>query len=328
MRWLVTGGAGFIGSHLCENLLSRGDEIVILDDFSTGSRKNLRPLLRDDARFSLLEGDVRDPHVVEALVRGAITGHVDHVVHLAAVVGVQKVLQEPTRMLTVNMEGTANVLAAAHRHRKPVFIASTSEIYGRNDATPFAEGLDAIIGPSSVGRWGYAVSKLADEFLGLAYHKEQGLPVRIGRLFNTVGPRQSGLYGMVVPRFVKAALAGEPLVVYGDGEQTRCFCHVHDTVQAVVELCLCEEAAGKVVNIGSTDEVSIKTLAERVIAWTGSSSTITHKRYEELGPEFEDMRRRVPDVSRIGMLTGWQAQKDLRRIVDDVARSSRQSVPA
>lgn len=318
MKWLITGGAGFIGSHLCELLLARGDSVVVVDDHSTGRPENLQLAASavERRRLVLHKADVRDlSDVVDV-------DEMDHIVHLAAVVGVQKVLAEPTRMLTVNLEGAASVLAAAKQHRKPVFVASTSEVYGRNDSPPFGEDAGVVLGPSHVSRWGYAVSKLADEFLALAYHKQYGVPVRVARLFNTVGPRQTGQYGMVVPRFVGAALAGRPLVVYGDGEQTRCFCHVHDTVRAIVDLCLCEAASGQVVNVGSNaEEVSIRALAERTIAWTRSASAIEYKRYEDLGADFEDMRRRVPDVRKIASLTGWRAQKSLQDIVMDVAES-------
>lgn len=311
MRYLITGGAGFIGSHLVERLCEQGDEVVVLDDFSTGSRDNVHGL--DPAR--LVQGSVLDPLLVDELVEQA-----DRVFHLAAAVGVRLIVERPLRTFITNIKGTENVLEAAHRWRRKVLIASTSEIYGKNDKAPFAEGDDRVLGSTAISRWGYSTSKAVDEILAFAYNRERQLPVVVVRLFNTVGPRQSGRYGMVLPRLIQQALQGQPLTVYGDGQQTRCFCHVDDVVTALVALMDDERAEGDVFNIGSTEEITILELAERIVHRIGSGSTIEKVPYDEAYEKgFEDMRRRVPSISKINSLIGWEPTRDLDQIIDEVA---------
>jgi UDP-glucose 4-epimerase len=313
-RTLITGGAGFIGSHLCEAFLARGDQVSIIDDLSTGRFENIAHLV-DHPRFSFAIDTIADELVLDRLASQA-----DVIVHLAAVVGVQLVVESPAETITTNVDGTAAVLRAARRYRAKTLIASTSEVYGKGLRVPFREDDDVVLGATSRSRWSYAASKMIDEFLGLAYHQQHGLPVVLFRLFNTVGPRQTGRYGMVMPRFVRAALAGETLHVYGDGTQTRCFCHVADTVRAIVGLVDAPRAVGQVVNIGSTDEVSILELARRVVARLDSRSQIALIPYEQAyGKGFEDMARRVPDISRVGALIGWTPQHSLDDIIRDVA---------
>ena len=300
MRALVTGGAGFIGSHLVERLLGDGADVVALDDLSTGQRRNVASLL-DHPRFRFVEGSVLDPPLVGELVAAC-----DAVYHLAAAVGVRQILEQPRRSIAVNLHGTENVLAAAADHGARVLVASTSEVYGKNETPGLAEDADAVYGATSVTRWLYAVTKAADEHLALAYAQESRLPVAIVRLFNTIGPRQSGQYGMVVPRFVRQALRGEPLTVYGDGAQTRCFTYVDDAVTAMCALMTNATAAGEVFNVGQPREVTIGALAERVRALTGSTSPIVYVPYQEAYARgFEDMRRRVPDVSKLRRYTGF-----------------------
>ncbi len=314
MHVLVTGGAGFIGSHLTQTLLDRGDSVALLDNLSTGSYANIARF-RAHERFSFAIDDINNTQVLDRLASEA-----DAIVHLAAAVGVQLVVERPTETIETNVLGTHAVLAAARRYRCRTLIASTSEVYGKGVKIPFAEEDDLLLGPSSRSRWSYAASKLLDEFLGLAAHREYGLPVTILRFFNTVGPGQTGRYGMVVPRFVRAALAGQPIPVFGDGEQSRCFCHVGDTVRALVALMdKPERTAGEVFNIGSGEEVTINELAQAVVALTGSVAGIEHIPYSEAyAPGFEDMRRRVPDTNKLYGVTGWQAAHGLDRILADV----------
>lgn len=314
MHILVTGGAGFIGSHLSRALLARGDSVAVLDNMSTGRFENIEPLVGRPG-FSFAIDDLNN-----ALVLDRLASQADAIVHLAAAVGVKLVVEQPTETIETNVLGTHAVLDAARRYRCRTLIASTSEVYGKGVRIPFAEDDDLLLGPSSRSRWSYAVSKLLDEFLGLAAHREYGLPVTVTRFFNTVGPVQTGRYGMVVPRFVRQALRGEPLTVYGDGEQSRCFCHVQDTVRAL--LCLldrADETAGQVYNVGSTEEISINQLAEQVIRQTGSESEIVYIPYREAyAPGFEDMRRRVPDTSKLHAAIGWHPTHTLDDILRDV----------
>ena len=314
MRFLITGGAGFIGSHLAEELLARGHGVHILDDLSTGSIDNVRHL-KADPRFGYTIETCASPSIVAELVDEA-----DIVYHLAAAVGVDLVVESPVRTIETNVHCTEVVLAQASKKRKPVFVASTSEVYGKSTSFPFREDGDLVMGPSTTGRWSYACSKAIDEFLALAYWKERKLPTVVARLFNTVGPRQTGRYGMVVPKFVGAALAGRPLTVFGDGTQTRCFCHVGDVVQALVDLmALGEGAYGEVFNIGSQEEISIFALAERIRALTGSDSEIELVAYDKAYERgFEDMPRRYPEISKIEAALGWAPTRTLDEILADV----------
>lgn len=313
MKILVTGGAGFIGSHLVDRHLDRGDEIVVLDDLSTGKIENIRPH-EGNARFRLIIGSILSEKDVAAAADGA-----ERIYHLAAAVGVKYIIDHPLHSLRVNLRGTENVLEEANRRKVPVYIASSSEIYGKSDRVPFAEEDDRILGSTSISRWGYADSKATDEFLALAYHREKGLPVTIGRFFNTVGPRQSSRYGMVIPRFVKAALLGHPLQVYGTGEQTRCFLDVSDAVRFVMALCDRPECFGRVYNLGSTERISIRALAKRILELTGSASRIETIRYEDAFEEgFEDMLHRVPCVKRFEEATGLRRARSLDEILKGV----------
>jgi UDP-glucose 4-epimerase len=312
MRYLITGGAGFIGSHLAERLLGEGHAVHVLDDLSTGSLDNLRHLGSERLQYTV--GTATDTSRVAELVDEA-----DAVFHLAAAVGVELIVESPVRTIETNVHCTEIVLAEASKKQKPVFIASTSEVYGKSNDLPFHEDGDLLLGPPFKGRWSYACSKALDEYLGLAYWKERGLPVVIARLFNTVGPRQTGRYGMVVPSFVGQALTGQPLTVYGDGTQRRCFCHVDDVVRGIADLITRDDAYGQVFNIGSTEEISVLDLAKRVIAATGSSSETTLVPYDEAYEQgFEDMARRIPDTSRIEGLLGWRPTKGLTEILGDV----------
>jgi UDP-glucose 4-epimerase len=315
-RALVTGGAGFVGSHLVERLIRRGDEVTVLDDLSTGRRENLAEIER---RLHITEGSVLDEPLVERLVSQA-----DVVYHLAAAVGVHHVLEHPLASLQTNIRGTENVFAACDRHHRRVLLASTSEVYGKNDKDGLAEDDDRTLGSARLSRWFYAAAKSIDEAFALAYFQERGLPTIVVRLFNTVGPRQTGRYGMVVPRFVRWALAGEPLRVYGDGQQTRCFTNVHDVVQAIVALMDNEQAAGEIFNIGRPNEIRIIDLAQRVVELCESTSEIKLVPYDDeeaYGPRalgFEDMRRRVPDVSKLERVTGFRPSIDLDQTLREV----------
>ena len=314
MHVLITGGAGFIGTHLTRHLLSLGHTVAILDNLSTGNLDNIRAFA-DHPGYSFAIDSLDNSLVLDRLASQA-----DAIVHLAAAVGVQLVVERPTETIETNVLGTHAVLAAARRYRCRTLIASTSEVYGKGVKIPFGEDDDLLLGSSSRSRWSYAASKLLDEFLGLAAHREYGLPVTVVRFFNTVGPGQTGRYGMVVPRFVRQALQGEPITVYGDGEQSRCFCHVLDTIAAVTALLERPEAtAGQIYNIGSNQEVTINELAQTVIAAGGSRSTIRYVPYSEAyAPGFEDMRRRVPDTTKIRTAIGWEPTRDLAQIIDDV----------
>jgi UDP-glucose 4-epimerase len=314
MRYLVTGGAGFIGSHLCDLLIERGHSVHVLDDLSTGRLKNIERLAHHP-RFDCTIASVAERGVLARLI-----GRADVIVHLAAAVGVRLIVESPVRAIETNVRGTEVVLAQADIQKKPVMIASTSEVYGKSEALPFREDGDLQMGATSKARWAYACSKAIDEFLAMAYWRERNLPVVVARLFNTVGPRQTGHYGMVVPRLVSQALAGEPLSVYGDGTQTRCFCHVADVVGALYGLLEAPQAWGSVFNVGSTAEISILDLARRIIAITGSRSSVRLVPYDEAYEVgFEDMSRRVPDIARVRKLIGWHPQRSLDQIIGDVA---------
>lgn len=318
LRYLLTGGAGFIGSHLAEELLANGDRVHVLDDLSTGAIDNIRQL-KGNPRFSYTIDSAAESSTVAELVDEA-----DLVFHLAAAVGVELIVDSPVRTIETNVHCTEIVLAAANKKKKPVFLASTSEVYGKSADVPFREEGDLLLGPTTTGRWSYACSKAIDEYLALAYHKERGLPVVIGRLFNTVGPRQTGRYGMVIPTFVGQALAGEPIRVHGDGSQRRCFCHVRDVVRALGDLMQTETAVGEVFNIGSTEEVSILELAQRIKRACDSDSEIRFVSYEDAYESgFEDMRRRIPDTSKIEALVDWRPTRALDEILGDVIESQR-----
>jgi UDP-glucose 4-epimerase len=318
MRLLVTGGAGFIGSHLCDYLIEEGHTVQALDDLSTGNAENIGQLERREG-FSLTVGSVADEEVVDELVAEA-----DVVVHLAAAVGVKLVVESPVRAIETNVHCTEVVLAHADRHDKPVLVASTSEVYGKSTALPFREDGDLQMGATDKSRWAYACSKAIDEFLAMAYWRERDLPVIVVRLFNTVGPRQTGSYGMVVPTLVGQALAGAPLTVYGDGRQKRCFCHVADVVRALVGLLEDERAPGGVFNVGATAEISMLDLARRIIAMTGSSSEICLTAYADAyGDGFEDMYRRIPDIAKVRALIGWHPTRSLDDVIRDVVEHQR-----
>lgn len=307
---LVTGGAGFIGSHLVERLLGQGRRVVVIDDLSTGSLANLEAV-RGDSRLQVITSKISDCSQLAELVANASS-----VYHLAAAVGVELVVRSPIHVLETNLHETEVLLAAATPNRVPVLLASTSEVYGKSAKTAFSEADDLLIGPPQQTRWGYACSKLIDEFLALAYAKERGLPVVIARLFNTVGPRQTGRYGMVLPRFIAAAKAGSPLRVYGDGEQTRCFCYVADTVEALLRLQACERARGEVFNVGGTEEISILELAREVIHRLKSGSGVEFVPYSQAyEPGFDDMRRRRPMVDKLQEYVGFRPETSLKEII-------------
>ncbi|NLT74852.1 MAG: NAD-dependent epimerase/dehydratase family protein [Chloroflexi bacterium] len=318
MRALITGGCGFMGSHLAEALLARGDDVTVLDDLSTGRFENVRHLVpRAGFRFAI-------ETIANETVMDRLVSECDIIYHLAAAVGVELVVRDPVHVLETNIKGTEVVLRTGARYRKKVILASTSEVYGKSSRVPFREDDDGTLGPTTRSRWSYACSKAMDEFMALAYHKQLALPVVIARFFNTVGPRQSGRYGMVIPRFVRQALDGEPLTVYGDGQQTRCFTFVGDVVRAVVALADHPAALGQVYNIGSSEEVTIEDLAGRVIALSGSESRIDHIPYHQAYEAgFEDMLRRVPDTSKLRALVGWQPTLDLDGILRSVIDSMR-----
>jgi UDP-glucose 4-epimerase len=318
MRCLLTGGAGFIGSHLAEALVGEGHEVRIIDDLSTGSLDNIRHL-QGVKGFGVVTGSVLNLPGIGDLVAQA-----DVIFHLAAAVGVRLIVESPVRTIETNIKGTEIVLELAAERQTPVVVFSTSEVYGKSNGGKFSESGDLILGPTSKGRWSYAASKIIDESLALAYCKEKKLPVIIIRLFNTVGPRQTGRYGMVVPRFVEQALTGRPISVYGDGKQTRTFTHVKDAVWAIMRLVEHPKAVGEIFNIGGKEEVSIEGLAHLVKEMLGSSSPITYLAYEKAyGEGFEDMRKRVPDLSKIQSLIGYDPQFTLREIVLDVAASQK-----
>ena len=312
MKYLITGGAGFIGSHLAEKLIARGDQVVIFDNLSTGSAMNLSEIKE---KIIFQEGNILDKAVIDKLVSES-----DFVVHLAAALGVFNIVNKPLESLKTNLQGSEVVLEACDKYRKPVLIASTSEIYGKNDKVPLNEEDDRIIGHPLKSRWSYSEAKAVDESLAYFYYLENKLPIRIIRFFNTVGPRQVGHYGMVVPRFVSAALKNESLSVYGSGEQIRCFCHVDDAVRALLLVMDSEKSVGHVFNVGNNQQISIMELAKKVIEITGSTSSIEKIAYEKAYPEgFEDMQRRVPDISKIKQVLGWTPEINLDQIIKDIS---------
>jgi UDP-glucose 4-epimerase len=310
---LITGGAGFIGSHLADYLLQRGETVVVIDNLSTGRYSNIEHL-EGRAGFACYVEDIRHETLVDELIRQC-----DRIYHLAASVGVRLIIDKPTESLINNIVSTERVLRSASRYRKPILITSTSEVYGKSKKDAFSEGDDRIMGATDKSRWGYANSKATDEFLAMAYYQETRLPVTIARLFNTVGPRQTGQYGMVIPNFVAQAMRGLPIPVHGDGSQSRCFCHVKDVVPALVELLTRPTAYGKAFNIGSDYEITIRQLAELVLKKTSSKSEIRAIPYDEAYPPgFEDMQRRVPDLKRIGAMIGFRPSRSLDDILQDV----------
>ncbi len=313
IRALITGGSGFIGSHLADALLAQGQHVVAIDDLSTGRLENIQPLL-SNPNFQFVYETIRHETVMDRLV-----SECDVIYHLAAAVGVELIIKDPVHTIETNIEGSATVLRLARRYRKTTLIASTSEVYGKNEAIPFREDADRVMGPTIKSRWSYAESKAMDEFLALAYHKQFGLPIVICRFFNTVGSRQTGTYGMVIPRLVKQAVNGETLTVYGDGNQSRCFCNVKDTVRAVVKLSQEPKAIGEIFNVGSGEEISILDLAKRIVARTRSQSKIELIPYDQAYEAgFEDMRRRVPSTEKIKAAIGWQPTIPLDHTLDEV----------
>lgn len=318
MRYLITGGAGFIGSHLSNALILRGDSVLVLDNLTTGNMTNVDSLLTNPS-FDFIEGSILDLNLISDAVNS-----VDHVLHLAAAVGVFNIVNKPIESLTTNIRGTENILEAAHKYSKEVLLASSSEIYGKNSSGPLNEESDRIIGSPLKSRWSYSEAKAIDESMAHFYHLEKGLGTRIIRLFNTVGPRQVGHYGMVVPRFVAAALRNEPLMVYGSGSQSRCFCHVEDAIQGILTIIDTDSTIGDVFNIGNNHEISIEDLAKKIIEETASKSEIVKISYDSAyNPGFEDMQRRIPDISKIFNVTGWSPKLSLSEIIWDVADNLR-----
>jgi UDP-glucose 4-epimerase len=312
VKYLITGGAGFIGSHLAEKLIARGDHVTVFDNLSTGSTNNLSGI-KEKIKFG--QGSILDKVLIDKLVSES-----DYVVHLAAALGVFNIVNKPLESLKTNLQGSEVVLEACDKYRKPVLIASTSEIYGKNDKVPLSEEDNRIIGHPLKSRWSYSEAKAVDESLAYFYHLENKLPIRIVRFFNTVGPRQVGHYGMVVPRFVSAALKNEPLSVYGSGDQIRCFCHVSDAIRAILLVIDSDKAVGEVFNVGNNQQISIMELAKKVIEITKSTSNIEKIAYEKAYPEgFEDMQRRVPDISKINRVLGWTPEINLDQIIKDIA---------
>lgn len=319
MRILVTGGAGFIGSHLCEKLVQEGHSVTALDDLSTGRISNVEDL--NEPSFKLVVGSILDKDLLANLIHEA-----DYVFHLAAAVGVFNIVNNPLDSLLINIRGTENVLEAASLKKIPVFVASSSEVYGKNISDALKENDDRILGSPVTLRWSYSEAKAIDESLAFAYFVEKGLETRIVRFFNTVGPRQLGAYGMVVPRFVKSAINNEPLTIYGNGNQTRCFAHVYDVIEAINAIAFAENTIGKVINIGNNFEISINDLAQKIITETNSSSDIEYVEYEiAYGNGFEDMERRVPNIGLINELVGWKPSRNLSRIISDIAVEMKKS---
>jgi UDP-glucose 4-epimerase len=318
MKVLITGGAGFIGSHLAEHLLARGDRVAVIDDLSTGAMANIEAF-KSNPKFSYAIETIFNVPLLAEMVDNA-----DAIFHLAAAVGVRLIIESPTRTIETNIGGTELVLKAAAKKLKPIFVASTSEVYGKSTKVPFKEDDDLVFGATTKSRWSYAASKAVDEFLALAYAKEKKLPVVIARLFNTVGPRQTGRYGMVIPRFIEQGLAGGPISVYGDGKQTRCFGWVGDVVRGMADLLACEKAEGQVFNLGATEEISINDLAAKVAAKTGGKAKIEHITYEKAYEEgFEDMMRRVPSTEKAAKFIGYKATVGIDEILDRVIATYR-----
>ncbi len=308
MKYLITGGAGFIGSHLSDALVARGDSVIVVDNLSTGKNQVIPSV-------EFVQGSIFDEKLMDSLV-----SKVDHVLHLAAAVGVFNIVNKPLDSLMTNIKGTEIMLELCDKYKKPILITSTSEVYGKNNTVPLNEESDRVLGSPLKSRWSYSEAKAIDESMAYFYHQEKGLEVRLVRLFNTVGPRQVGHYGMVVPRFVSAAVSGTALSVYGTGEQIRCFCHVSDAVRALLLVMDSDKAIGEVFNVGNNQQISIMDLAKKVISVTGSSSSIEMVEYEKAYPAgFEDMERRVPDISKIERVLGWKPQIGLEQIIKDIA---------
>jgi UDP-glucose 4-epimerase len=320
MKYLITGGSGFIGSHLTTALLKRGDSVVVLDDLSTGDAKNLKEFSANP-NLEIVSGSILDPATA-----GSLVANVDHVLHLAAAVGVFNIVNNPLKSLETNIGGTENILDACAKYSKPFFLTSSSEIYGKNTSVPLSEESDRIVGSPLKSRWSYSEAKAIDESLAYFHYTQNKLPIRIVRLFNTVGPRQIGQYGMVVPRFVSAAISGDAISVYGDGKQSRSFCHIDDVIEALLLVIDSPKAVGQVYNVGNNFEISIADLANKVIEVTKSSSNIELKPYAEAyGPGFEDLERRVPDISKIKTELGWAPKRDLTQVIEDIARNLKNS---
>jgi UDP-glucose 4-epimerase len=316
MKALITGGAGFIGSYLAQRLLKDGQEVTVVDNLSTGSLKNIEGF-EDESGFDFVEGDVRNTELMEALAERN-----EAIFHLAAAVGVNLIADKPVHTIETNIVGTEVVLEAANKFGRKILIASSSEVYGKNEAVPFLEDDDIVFGSTRFSRWSYACSKAIDEFLGLAFYQQYGLNVLIGRFFNTIGPRQTGKYGMVVPRFVQRALRSEPVLIYGTGQQSRCFCYVDDVVDAAIGLMNCKDAAGKVYNIGSAEEITIEGLADKIIEMAGSRSKKEFVSYEAAyGRPIEDMMRRVPNLERIKKAIGWEPKTSLTEALSVIIES-------
>jgi UDP-glucose 4-epimerase len=312
MRVLITGGAGFIGSHLADALIARGDHVVALDNFSTGSTANIKHITKN---LEIIDGDIRNSELINET-----TKDVDLVLHMAAALGVNTILESPLESISTNIAGSEVVLNAAANYKKRILIASTSEIYGKNPKQPLNETDDRVVGSPQKIRWSYSDAKAIEEAMAFSLNQDKGLKVTTARLFNTVGPRQSAQYGMVVPRFVKAAISNEPINIYGDGTQSRVFCHVQDAIEALLTLVGTDKTINEVYNVGGTGETTIKQLAETIIKQTNSKSTIEYIPYERAyAPGFEDMQRRVPDISKIKEAVKWQPQRDLAQIISDVA---------
>lgn len=318
MKALVTGGAGFIGSNLAERLIREGSQVIVVDNLSTGTLENIAGL-EGKAGFEFVKGNICDAKLILSLVQRC-----DVIFHLAAAVGVQLIADDPVHTIETNIAGTQVVLEAANKFKRRILLASTSEVYGKSEQVPFREEDDIVLGSTSMPRWAYACSKAVDEFLGFAFHQQFGLEVVIGRFFNTIGPRQTGRYGMVVPRFIRAALSGEPLRIFGTGRQSRCFCYVEDVVDAIIRLMECSGATGRAFNIGSDEEITIEQLADKIIAITGGKSKKEFVSYEiAYGRPIEDMMRRVPCLDRIKKTIGWQPKTDLNAALRLIADSSR-----
>ena len=312
MRVFITGGAGFIGSHLADHYVNAGEQVTVLDNFSTGAKANIAHL---DGKVTIIEGDIRNVELIDQLTKDS-----DLVMHMAAALGVNTILESPLESMSTNITGSEVVLNAAAKHNKRIIIASTSEIYGKNTQQPLSETDDRVVGAPQKIRWTYSDAKAIEEAMAFALHQEKSLPVTTVRLFNTVGPRQTGRYGMVVPRFVQAALKNEPLTIYGDGTQSRVFCHVQDAIWAIVTMAATDSTIGDVYNVGGTGEVTIKQLAEQVLTLTGSKSAITYTPYSAAYPAgFEDIQRRVPDISKVAKAIGWAPTKNLAQIISDIA---------
>jgi len=321
MKVLVTGGAGFIGSHLTERLLKDGNPVAVIDHLSTGRLENMAGF-RNDPNLEFVTGDIRDVKLMESLVEQS-----DAVFHLAAAVGVKLIAEDPVHTIETNIGGTEIVLNIANKFHKKTLIASSSEVYGKSETVPFREDDDIVLGSTSLSRWAYACSKAIDEFLGVAFYRQYNLEVVIGRFFNTIGPRQTGQYGMVVPRFVRAALKNEPVMIYGSGQQTRCFCYVGDLVEAIICLMNCDQAVGRIFNIGTNEEISIEELADKVIEMTDSKSKKQFVSYEvAYGRPIEDMMRRVPSLERVKEITSWEPGTNLDEILKLVIEHEKLSI--